>query len=829
MPVTVESLKEIFGTEHFTDLLMPCEPFCGHYFCADGGLGAIWDVGGINVDGKTAEDLQAFSHKLQSVFISSSEDVAYQLIVCLWKGAEGITKLFSGNPNVTPAVADYMQRKMKMHQKGVAEGFFMDGNHLFYPSTIKTFVTAKTISGKATKGKVLSKSEWAQDLARLDRLATVLESGFNVNHIPYHRLSPDELIDVMYRLLGPTISTALSAPRYFGGDLRNYMLRVPPSLKEGNWRCDDYIYKVVSFRKNPAFAVQVGGSGEQRTEYRTQANMLFQEMDGVSLYDYFDSFIFTINYYAPNAQRVQSQIDWKRKFTFLNRMNFLGDSAIDKQLIKNDTDKIVTETYSGNKILRAGYHFCFPVKQDDPEAHMRSASVVSFLDRLGCAPVEDDLIGAGIFLRSLPFGYHPNVPGDDVVKRSSTVMASNLADLAPLYRYSRGSKTDVGVIHYNRRGETVLFDLFDPQTAPTAAHCLITGGTGAGKSVTMADFILQSLRQEPYFIIIDKGNSYQRIGEYNNAQYLKFEGIPEVILDPFVIGNRDEDHRAFLVSLLSTMITGGTEAINREEVSILSEVVHDVVSVSGAPSLNAIVSKLRNNEDHLSKSLARKFFPFYGNGQYARFFEGDKPVLNISNRFTVFELGDVEAHKDLQAVIVSQLIHYVTEFVKKLPGVRKYLVIDEAWSLFKNDVAVSFLVKAVKTFRKYGVSVIFLTQQLDDFKVVAEALNMADNCPNQVFLQQKFDVIERMKDTFGLSQGELEMFRSVRKTNRYSEALIKTQEWSSVIRIMLDPKGYWLTTTKDSDKAYLAELMREMSLPEAVDKAALTYPRGKAA
>jgi type IV secretory pathway VirB4 component len=355
---------------------------------------------------------------------------------------------------------------------------------------------------------------------------------------------------------------------------------------------------------------------------------------------------------------------------------------------------------------------------------------------------------------------------------------------------------------------------------------MITGGTGAGKSVTMCDFILQSLRQDPYVIVIDKGNSYQRIGEYNNAPYLKFEGTPEVILDPFVIGNRDEDHRAFLVSLLSTMITGGTEAINREEVSILSEVVYKVLSQQAEPSLNAIVSTLRSNDDSISRSIARKFYPFYGNGQYARFFEGDKPVLNIKNKFTIFELGDIEAHKDLQAVIVSQLIHYVTEFVKTLPGVRKYLVIDEAWSLFKNDIAVQFLVKAVKTFRKYGVSVIFLTQQVEDFAVVAEALNMADNCPNQIFLQQKFDVIDRMKDTFGLSKGELEMYRSVRKTNRYSEALIKTERWSSVVRIMLDPKGYWLTTTKDSDKAYLARLMQNMSLREAINKASIEHPYG---
>ena len=160
------------------------------------------------------------------------------------------------------------------------------------------------------------------------------------------------------------------------------MLRTAPRLNEMNWVCDDHIYKVVSFRKNPAFAITVGSNGDEKTEYRTTANMLFQELDGVSLYDYFDRFMFTINYYAPNAQVLQRQIEWKRKLTWINRLNFMGDTAIDKQFIKADTDKIVTETYAGNKILNASYHFCFPVKEDDPEEGLRSAQAISFLDAL---------------------------------------------------------------------------------------------------------------------------------------------------------------------------------------------------------------------------------------------------------------------------------------------------------------------------------------------------------------------------------------------------------------------------------------------------------------
>lgn len=829
--VPVSALKKLFGAEHFTELLTPCLPFEDKYFLADGGLGQIWEIEGWNIDGKSQAEMDAFSARLRSLFLFLSEDVSFQIIACSWRGAAGIGNLQNGNPGVTPAVSQYLRNKLEQHNKAVSEGFFLEGNHMYAPRTIKTYVTAKVLNRGASSGRILNRTEWANELAKLEKIETIIESSLSVNQVGFKRQDPNKVIDLMYRILHPQTSTAIAAPQYTGGDMRDYMVKSPPRLQNGEWVCDEHVYKTISFKKNPALVEGSNGT----TQYVTRANMLFRELEGVSFFDYLDRFVFAMTIHMPNSEKFLAGIDRKRWLTFMNRFSFSGDTAIDKTLIKEDTDKIVHETYSGNKVLKAGYHLCFPVAVNDADMKLKTAQAIQYLDRMGCAAIEEDLIGAGIFLRCLPFGFNQYVPGEDVVRRSHSVMASNLADIAPFYAFSRGSKTDIGVLHYNRRGLDTYFDPFDPKTSSTAPHVMITGETGAGKSVTACDFIMQALRQQivlertprdAHVIVIDKGNSYLRINQVNNGQYLRFEGVPDVKLDPF-LGNKDDDHRAFLVSLLCTMISGGTEQISREEVATISECVYKVLQQNPeSPAMNDVVAQLQTDADPISRSLAKRLFPFYGNGQYSRFFEGDKPSLDINNKFTVFELGDVEAHKDLQAVIVTQLVHYITEFVKSKPGGRKYLFVDEAWSLFRNEVAVGWLVKAVKTFRKLGVSVVFLTQQLDDFKIVADALNMADNCPNQILLRQNYDVISRMRDTLGLSEGELDMYRSVRKGERYSEALIKTPGWSSLVRIILDPNAYWLTTSKDTDKAYLERLMVDMSLADAVSVAAREHPYG---
>jgi len=812
-----KTIERFYDKPLITDLIYPFMYEDDAFLLIDGSLGMIWEIEGMNIDGKSEEEIQKASTTFSNFLKSLPQDIPMQIIAATWRGLEkDALDVYTQGDLRNEHVKEYMQKKVEWHEHGKLHGFAHEGNIHFYPRTIRTYLTVKQ-KPLFSNGNLYDRQNMKETLTKMKRVEMIVDTSLSSGGIRHRRLGPEDLIAFMYRMLNPDRFLTGMPPRYQGGDLRKYMVFNSPDADQHGWTFEKQKYSVISFGNNPALPDDEG-------QLHTFPNILFREVNGISLYDYAPMMLFTINFWLPSQDSLNRKLNYKRSMSFLHRFNILGDVSIDKEIAREESRRLLTAMYGGEKIVKASYHICVPSAHE--EAEFASAQIVSYLNiNTGSNAFKEDLIAPGIFMRCLPFGFDHNVPDEErFVRRAVHAPSAVIADIAPIYISGKGVRTDVACGFYNRRGEGAWLDLFNKDTAGTSPHCLITGATGAGKSVTTGDLISQFLRQPATVFVIDKGESYKRPYELSGGQYLKFEGEPNFILDPFA-GDFQDDHRAFLTSLISSMVTGGTEHISREEVSMISEAVLSLVT-SAERNMDEIVSTLRSYNDPISTAAARKLFPFHGMGQYARFLEGSKPRLEISNRFTVAELGDLDMYKDLQAVVVFLLIFYITEYVKKIPG-RKYLIIDEAWSLFKNEAAVDFLVSATKTFRKYGCAVIFVTQQLEDFMVIARAMNMKDNCPNKILLYQEMDVVTKAAKDLELNQGTLDLYKTIKKSTKYAEALVVAQNWTSVFRITLDPESYWIATTSEPDKVYLNELSeRGMTLREAIKQAAQEHPFG---
>ncbi len=831
-------IEKYYDKPFVTDLLFPVAAEDDIYLLSDGSVGQMWEIMGINCDGKSTEDLQKMSDTFANFIRVLPENVPMQLINVSWQGIDNEALQNYTNGDISdPYVRDYMERKIAWHNECKHKGFAKEGATCFYPRSIRTFLTIKQNPLKLDNISLYNEATFAATKQKLKQTTTIVETSLSSGNIGHKKIDVNDLISVMYRILNPERYLDIPLSKYAGGDIRKYITFSSPEAQGNGWDSGKTRYNVVSFANNPAIPNPKSDDGEKKEDLYTVPNILFRELNGTCLYDFMPMMLFTINLNIPSQAAVSTAINAKKSLSFLHRMNFLGEEAIDKNIAMGESKRLLTSMYAGEKVVKASYHLCIPTSIE--EADFVVSQIVSRLNvTSSCNAFQEDMIASGIFMRCLPFGFDHNIPDEGkFVRRAVTATAANIADVAPIYRSGRGVRTDKAVGYYNRRGEDAWLDLFDKDTAITSAHALITGATGAGKSVTTLDFVHQALRQPATVIIIDKGESYKRLCLLKKGQYLKFEGVTDFKLDPFM-GDFSADHRAVLTSVISTMVTGGYETITREEVAAVSEAVLDMSKAAEKRTITNIAALLKKAGDQVSVSVARKLFPFYGQGQYAGSIEGDKPALELSNQLTVCELGDVDMHKDYQSVIVSLLIYYITEFVKKIPG-NKYLIIDEAWSLFKNEVSVDFLVKAVKTFRKYGVSVIFVTQQLDDFAVIARAINMKDNLPNKILLYQEPEVVARNAKDLDLSHGDLDLYQTIKKGKYYAEALIKAQQWTAVGRISLDPKSYWIATTSEPDKELLKNLTdsdpgrrrrasdREpMTLEEAIEYAATKYPYG---
>lgn len=814
----LKAIEAFYDKPHITDLFQPFDYENGAYLLMDGGIGQMWEIEGVNVDGAGEASLQKASTTFANFLKALPQDTPIQILAVVWRGLEeGALQNFTSGDTDNEFVRDYARRKVAWQEQGKINSFARDEGGQFYPRTIKTYLTIKQRSLAGRWG--MHNTESMQEMRkRLKKTEIVVDTSLASGAIRNHRVPPEELIGFEYRVLNPRRFLEVPPPVYNGGDLRRYFAFNSPQADRTGWTFEDEQYSIISFGNNPA------RPSEEDDQLYTFPNILFREINGVSLFDLAPMMLFAMNFYFPSQDSINNSLTWKKGLSFLHRFNLLGDVSIDKHIANEETRKLLTQMYGGEKVAKMSYHLCIPTPPE--EAEFSAAQIVSYLNiSTGCNAFKEDLIAPGIFMRCLPFGFDQYVPDEEkFVKRAMTATASIIADVAPLYRSGRGIRTPYAIGSNNRHGEDTWFDPFDKGTSATSPHCIITGASGSGKSAKGNDMIPGFLRNKTNVIVIDKGDSYRKTCQLAGGQYLKFEGEPQFILDPFY-GEFDDDHKAFLTSVLAAMATGGSHPISREETAILAEAVVNLSTNSGK-SMDDLTAALRRFNDPLANAVLRKLFQFQGGGQYARFIEGDKPRLHLTNPLTVFELGDLDSYPDLQAVVVFLLIHYITQHVKNTEG-RTVLYIEEAWSMFKNDVAVDFLIKAVKTFRKYGCCVIFVTQQIDDFSVIARAMNMRDNCPNKILLYQEPDVIMRAAEILQLTEGTVELYKTIKKGSKYAEALVLTQNWTAVDRLSLDPESFWGITSTEPDNVYLNDLMKQgMSLREAIKFAAEKYPYG---
>ena len=417
-------------------------------------------------------------------------------------------------------------------------------------------------------------------------------------------------------------------------------------------------------------------------------------------------------------------------------------------------------------------------------------------------------------------------------------MSTNAADLLPVFGSFRGTKTPAQM-YLNRRGEVVYVDFFDSNINP---HGVVIGASGAGKSFFINDFILQNDRLGAHFFVLDKGDSYKKLCAILGGQYMTFDLNRPVTINPFANPPTSEN-LSFLLLLLSQMASGGDERdrLSREEEGLLHRAValaYKNQKSGQEVTLSDVTAILNDNifneqfgiNSVMGPTLALRLTPFTKKGPYGGFFDGPNQ-FNINTRFTVFELANLSSYPDLQIVVLLNLMFYMTNFVSSsaVKSKRKYLMIDEAWSLLKVKNTADFITNAFKTFRKYRCSVVAITQEMADLTRQETGIAIVANASNKIFLKQEASVIDLLKDKLSFEEGVIKALKTLETVKgKFSEAFVMTDSNCGVVRLVPDPFLYWAANSEPRNNEYLfkqAELC-EGRLIEAIKICAKEHPYG---
>jgi len=108
----------------------------------------------------------------------------------------------------------------------------------------------------------------------------------------------------------------------------------------------------------------------------------------------------------------------------------------------------------------------------------------------------------------------------------------------------------------------------------------------------------------------------------------------------------------------------------------------------------------------------------------------------------------------------------------------------------------SYILEALKTWRKHNAALVLSTQSLDELRK-SEILDVIiETCPTKIFLANPDLDRELYREQFHLNDHELELITGLIPKQ---QLLIKNADVTKVANLNVDPKSYWLYTNDPFD------------------------------
>lgn len=357
-------------------------------------------------------------------------------------------------------------------------------------------------------------------------------------------------------------------------------------------------------------------------------------------------------------------------------------------------------------------------------------------------------------------GYKSVLPiGTDLLEVHSKLNSSPLSSLFPFISFDLTS--DKGILYgINRHNASlVLFDRFSLENY----NSITFAKSGSGKSYATKLEILRTLMFDTEVIVIDPEREYEYMAEAVGGRYFKISLNSEHHINPFDLPLPGEDESAAsvlrstiinLVGLFRLMLGG----LTAEEDAIMDRAItetyalKDITAESDFTNIDPplmsdfelVLSGMEGGE-----SLAQRLSK-YTKGTWAGFI--NRPTnIDINKKFIVFSLRDME--DELKPIAMYIVMHYIWSAIRKELK-KRLLVIDEAWWMMKSEDTASFLLSLAKRGRKYYLGLATITQDVDDFLKSPYGMPIITNSSIQVLLKQSPTSIDKLQQTFNLTDEE---------------------------------------------------------------------------
>lgn len=310
--------------------------------------------------------------------------------------------------------------------------------------------------------------------------------------------------------------------------------------------------------------------------------------------------------------------------------------------------------------------------------------------------------------------------------------------------------------------------------------------------------------------------------------YFTYSETKPIKFNPFYIGEGDmldTEKKESIKTLLLALWKKDNETFNRSEYVALSnalqlyfEKVENNKSIF--PCFDSFYDFLKDDFVNVLKgdNVKDKDFdvsnflyvlrPYYKGGEFDYLLNAKENLDLLQQRFIVFELDNIKDHPILFPVVTIIIMEVFISKMRKLKGIRKMILIEEAWKAIAKEGMAEYIKYLFKTVRKFFGEAIVVTQEVEDIissPVVKQAIINNSDCKillDQSKYQNKFDQIQEL---LGLTEKEKALVLSINKANdpnkKYKEVFISLGGvLSKVYRTEVSPEEYLAYTTEEKEK-----------------------------
>ena len=524
-------------------------------------------------------------------------------------------------------------------------------------------------------------------------------------------------------------------------------------------------------------------------------------------------------------------------------MQSLSKYSRGNQINKEWIDKYLNEAHSfGLTSVRA--HFNVMAWSDDAEElkNIRN-DVGSQLALMECKPRHNTVDVATLYWAAMP-GNAGDFPSEESFY---TFIEPALCFFTEETNY-KSSPSPFGIKMADRvSGKPIHVDISDlpmKQGIITNRNKFILGPSGSGKSFFTNHMCRQYWEQGTHIVLVDTGNSYQGLCNFINRRtngedgvYFTYTEKNPISFNPFYTddGVFDIEKRESIKTLIMTLWKRDNEPPTRSEEVALSNAVslyieRIKIDESVLPSFNTFYEFVKLDYAAIldAKRVREKDFdlanflnvlePYYKGGEYDFLLNSEKQLDLLSKRFIVFEIDAIKDHKILFPIVTIIVMEVFINKMRRLQGIRKMILIEEAWKAIAKEGMAEYIKYLFKTVRKFFGEAIVVTQEVDDIiasPIVKESIINNSDC--KILLDQrkymnKFDSIQAL---LGLTEKEKSQVLSINMSNnpnrKYKEVWFGLGGvQSAVYATEVSLEEYFTFTTEETEKLEVAKKTEEL-------------------